>query len=128
MRKQLTNLEFAEALESIAAFYREHPEMPVPHPSLYVWPGDREAFLKSVKTLSSGGKVEKYAEQGDNADAEQGDNADYCADRNFAGVEVKIRIGRRYICRLIKPAVPAVYECPESLLEEAGEFPEVSRD
>ena len=38
-----------------------------------------------------------------------------------------MHIRREAVCKLVRAAQPAVFECPDSLLEEAGEFPEEAR-
>jgi hypothetical protein len=111
----MTNIEYAESLELIAAFYREHPEMPQPFDTLWVFSPSREDFLRGVVTLSSGGKVTKRA------DDTSGIYPEYHAERVFGQITLDVKISRSLVCRLVSPAV---YECPDSLLEESKEYAE----
>lgn len=114
----MTNSEFSDSLRQVAAFYEEHPDMPQPWDTLSVYMYEREGFVKAALTLAKGGRIEKKADKaGDIC-------ADYHAFRKFGGVTVDVRIPRRAICRLISEAV---YDCPDSLLEEAAEYAEVER-
>jgi hypothetical protein len=118
MKQPLTNIQYAEALEAIAAFYRANPEMPQMG-NLQKYFVDRQDFLSAVKALSAGGMVTK------SADSPR--DSEWCyfrARRDFQGLAVELRIDRSQVCRLVEPARPAVYECPDSLLEEAAEFEE----
>ena len=116
-----TAIQYAQALEAIAAIYRENPDMPIGS-DIYVWCPEREEFLRGVRALSHGGTVRKYADPADE------EFPSYHADREFAGgVRVRMHIRREAVCKLVRAAQPAVFECPDSLLEEAGEFPEKAR-
>lgn len=109
----MTNIEYAESLEQIAAFYRAHPEMSQPHPELYIFHYDKAEFVADALTLAKGGRVEK------SADSAGSTLSDYHAKRTFGGITVDVRISRSTVCRLVSPAV---YECPDSLLEAAEEY------
>jgi hypothetical protein len=121
MPAKQTALEYAEALEAIAAIYRENPDMPIGS-DVYVWCADRESFLRGVRALAKGGTVKKYADPSTEL------YPDYHADRDFGKIRFQMRVARSLICRLVTPAIPAKFECPDSLLEEAGDFPEVSNE
>jgi hypothetical protein len=116
----MNNTEFAQSLREIADLFEKHPEASLPHPTLNIFAFDREEFIRTVKALSDGGTVHKYA------DAEESAWPRYHGKRDFHGVVVDCEIDRKSVCRIIKPAQPAIYECPDSLLEQAAEFPEVS--
>jgi hypothetical protein len=120
MKEPLTNIQYAEALEAIAAFYRANPEMPQIGKLSKFFAGGREPFLKAVKALANGGMVRKWVDEPDDS------YPYYHAERDFGGVQVELSVFRRDVCRLVEPARPAVYECPDSLLEEAAEFEERS--
>lgn len=107
----MTNLEYAQALRDLAAFYETHPDMPQPYgPVCFFY--DREKFLSAVKELSHGGIVRKKLSGADS-------DSEYVAERNFSGLSLRLKISRALVCRLVKPAV---YDCPDSLLEEAAEY------
>ena len=111
-RKAKNRAAFIDSLADLADFYEKNPDMPLPSWSgQYVFTYDRETFLKAVKVLSRGGKVTKSVE-----DTEYGD---YKATREFGSTKLIITIPRRTICRLV---TPAVYDCPDSLLEAAAGF------
>lgn len=115
----MNNLQFGAALREIAAHYEEHPEMPQPtSPRLFIWEANKESFLRTVKELAKGGMVRKFA---DDANASY---PEYHAERDFGGFSIRTSISRKLVCRLV---TPAVYECPDSLLEESKEFAEAAR-
>ena len=116
----MNNTEFAQSLREIADLFERHPEATLPHPKLYITVSDREDFIRTVKALSDGGTVRKYI------DGEESTWPRYHGARDFHGLVVDCHIDRKSVCRMIKPAQPAIYECPDSLLEQAAEFPEVS--
>jgi hypothetical protein len=68
---------------------------------------------RSRRNLAKGGKVEKKADPMD------GIYPQYRAIRSFSCVQVEISIPRSTVCKLV---TPAVYDCPDSLLEEAAEY------
>lgn len=107
----MDNKQYAAGLRAIADFYEQHPEMPRSE-GLYVFKYEREAFVKAVAMLVDGGKVKKRT-------VGSGICEDFVADRDFGGVKLSIRIPRKNLCKLISPAV---YDCPESLLEDAKEY------
>jgi hypothetical protein len=109
----MTNIEFAAALRAIAEFYEQHPDAMQPHPNMHIFPSDREEFLKAAVALSRGGKLTKKADPLDSC------YPYYHAIRDFGGVTIDCQIARNLVCRKIQDAV---YECPDSLLEEAKEY------
>jgi hypothetical protein len=106
----MTNIEYANSLEQVAAFYRANPEMKQPHGTMWLFCYERDEFIKNARTLARGGRVEKIADDLGSHDPK------YHAKRTFGGIEVDVQISRNTVCRLVRPAV---YECPDSLLEEA---------
>jgi len=110
----MTNIEFAESLEQVAAFYRQHADAPLPFPRLHVFANSRDEFIAGARALSRGGSVEKRADPMENSWPQ------YHAIRSFGSVAVDMQIDRKSVCRLVRPAE---YECPDSLLaEESAEF------
>lgn len=103
----MTNLEFATGLRLIADFYEAQPEME--QFSVGVYATGRDGFLKSLKTLSHGGKVTK-----DLSDTSQ--YAYVRAERMFGDLKMTLSVSKECICKRI---VSVRYECPDSLLEEA---------
>jgi hypothetical protein len=104
----MTNLEYAAGLRQVAEFYETHPEMPLPPATICVYSWQKPDFLVSVKEMAKGGTIHKKVD----ADAECGY---YRTIRHFGAVQLEASIPRRTICRLV---TPAVYDCPDSLLEE----------
>lgn len=117
----MTAAEFAAGLREVAAFYEENPEMPVPQwRDFWVTTSSRVEFISAISTLTRGGKVSKFA------DREGSIQNAYHGKRNFGGVIIDVRVPRELVCKLVTPAQPAVYDCPDSLLaDEAAEFTEV---
>jgi hypothetical protein len=113
----MTHAEFAEGLREMAAFYATHSDAPLPLGGLYVFCYEREEFLKAALALARDGRIEKRADPVDTT------MSDYHAIRHFGPVFVDVRIPRQTFCRLIRPAE---YECPDSLLEAAEDYTEVS--
>lgn len=116
MKKAFTTAEYVTGLRALADFYESHPDMPLPYAVNHVYSYEREEFLKGVKILADGGKVSKTT---------QGDDSNYPtyhATRAFGPVTLDVQIDRKTICRMVRPAQPAVFECPDSLLEEGREF------
>ena len=107
--------EFCDALVEIAEFLEAQPDCPLPHGFIYRGFYDREEFLAAVKALAKGGKVEKLAESAERAFPR------YCALRHFGPIKIEFDIDRTLVCRLVSPAV---YDCPDSLLEAGKEFEE----
>lgn len=105
--------EFCDALVDIAEFLEAHPDVPLPHGYLFQSLSDRETFLTAAIGLSKGGKVEKHA------DPHNAPYPEYTVTRNFGPIKVRMSIPRKLVCRLVSPAV---YDCPESLLEAGKEF------
>lgn len=110
----MTSHEYATKLKELAAFLEGVDEFPLPdywdyhiescgleHFSYY---GEKEAFLAGVRAL---GSVKKQADK-----------------RDFAVLAanglLKLSVNREAVCRLVKPAQEAVYEC-EPLLSQAEE-------
>lgn len=120
MKQPFTAIDFANGLRALADFYEAHPEMPLPYPDHHVFMYDREPFLRAVKELADSGRVTKEADNRDESWPR------FHAIRMFGPVRLDVEIDRKTICRLVEPARPAVYECPDSLLEEAAEFEERS--
>lgn len=116
MKKSFTALEYANGLRALAEFYEAHPDMPLPYPVHHVFMADRELFLLAVKDLAEGGRVEKKADDSDSSYPR------FHAVRMFGPVKLNVEIDRKTICRIVRPAQPAVFECPDSLLEEAAEY------
>jgi hypothetical protein len=115
--KNMTNTEYANSLRLVADFYEKNPAMPLPAAAdVTIWKWDKESFLKAAIELSKGGKVQKCTTAGI--------SPAYHAIRTFGSIKIDIQIDRSTVCRLVKPAQDAVYECPDSLLEEAAEFTE----
>jgi hypothetical protein len=109
----MTNTEFAVALRKMAEFYEQNPDMHQPHPRMHIFLDEKETFLKTAVALSRGGYVTKKA------DSAESSYPYYHAIRDFGGVEVDCQIPRSAVCRKIQDAI---YECPDSLLEEAKEY------
>lgn len=112
-----TNTEYAASLRELADFYDAHAEMPVPHPSVFVFMDNTEEFLAGVRELAHGGIVQKRA------DPKEGVYALFHASRQFGCLKLDMQISRARVCKLV---TPAVYDCPPSLLEEGKEFTEVT--
>jgi hypothetical protein len=106
--------EYADGLRQFADFIEEHPNAPRPTTNrLYGFLYSREAFVSGVKELAKGGKVEKSMDQRE--------DGYYKASRKFGVVTFELNIPRKTVCRLVQPAV---YDCPDSLLEAAAEYAE----
>jgi hypothetical protein len=115
----MTNIEFATALRLMADFYEHHPDAPQPHPTMHIFPSNRKDFLEAVVGLSRGGKLTKRADPPDSC------YPYYHAIRDFGGVTIDCQIARSTVCRKIQDAI---YECPDSLLEEAKEYAATPQD
>lgn len=111
----MTNLEFATGLRLLADFYEQSPEMPQPYTPLTAFVNERENFVRAALTLQKGGRIEKKADPVD------GTWPQYHALRQFGKIVLDVCIDRKNVCRLVSPAV---YDCPDSLLEEAAEYTE----
>jgi hypothetical protein len=103
MKQNFTALDYANGLRALADFYEAHPEMPLPYPQVHVFMHDREPFLAAVKDLADGGKVAKES------DDNHTEWPSFHAIRMFGPIKLD---------------VSAIFECPDSLLEEAAEFEE----
>jgi len=108
-------MEFCDALVEIAEFLETHPSVPLPFGYLSAGTYDRETFLKAAIELAKGGKIEKKADPPTKAYAE------YSVTRLFGPIKFRLHIDRTLVCRLVSPAV---YDCPDSLLEAGKEFEE----
>lgn len=104
---------YADGLRQIADFIDANPDFPLPYERLMKYSYDREEFLAGVKVLTRGGKVQKEAD-----DIDMG-LASYRALRQFGAVTLGLQIDRKQVCRLVRPAV---YDCPDSLLEAGAEY------
>lgn len=113
----ITNEQFANGLRAIADFYEAHPDMKQPYMPIWVNCWSRDEFLKSAVELAKGGRVTK------SADPSTHSYPRYHATRFFGDVAVDVVVDRSTVCRLVRPAV---YECPDSLLEEAAEYTETA--
>lgn len=109
----MTNSEFGAALREIAAHYEEHPDMPQPCNTLHIFEYAKDQFITAALELAKGGKIEKCA------DSPNATLSYYRAIRDFGGVTVEICIPRSTVCTLVSPAV---YDCPDSLLEIGKEY------
>lgn len=115
----MTNIEFAAALREMAEFYEKTPAAPQPYPFMYIHAYQRKEFIEAALAISKGGKIQKLADPADETCGR------YRAIRTFgAGLQLEVSIDRKSVCRLISPAV---YDCPDSLLEEAAEYTEIER-
>lgn len=111
--EKITAVQFADGLRQVADFIEAHPNIRLPWDQLICWYSERASFVAAVAAMAKGGKVTK--------NAETGEYADYIATREFGPIKLQARIPRKTICRLVSPAV---YDCPDSLLEEAAEYAE----
>ncbi len=111
----MTNTAYAAALRKIADLYESDSELIQPYPSMYIFAHEREEFLKAVARMAKGGKISKKVDAADHS------YPYFHATRDFGGVTIDIQIPRNTVCRKIQDAI---YECPESLLEEAKEYTE----
>jgi hypothetical protein len=107
--------EFCDALVEIAEFLEAHADVPLPFGYLMQTLYSREEFLKAAAGLARGGKVEKHA------DSFEKEFPDYTVTRHFGPIMFRFAIARKLVCRLVSPAV---YDCPDSLLEAGKEFEE----
>ena len=108
---------FIDGLRQIAAFLEATPNMPVPSALMAVYADEKEEFLTAARELSRGGKVLKQADKPDNGWPR------YHATRRFGPIVIDVQIDRSKVCRLVSPAV---YDCPDSLLEAAAEYTEAA--
>lgn len=104
--------EYVQGLRALADFYEQNPEAARVQ-TAYVRLNDREKFLRMVKLMAKGGRVDKSA--GSSANME----GDYTAIRMFGPLRFLVSIPRKLVCRLVSPAV---YDCPDSLLEAGKEY------
>ena len=111
---KVSSLQYAEALEAVAKFYRENPDMLVGS-NIYLPTVKKEEFIAMVCLLAKGGKVTKRADDINEVYPR------YHAERDFGGVKICLSIDRKLMCRLVSPTV---YDCPDSLLAEGAEFQE----
>jgi hypothetical protein len=107
--------EFCDALVDIAEFLETHPDCPLPHHYLFQHFYSREEFLNAAVALARGGKVKK------SSDPPEKEYGQYRVIRMFGPINVEFEVARNLICRLVSPAV---YDCPDSLLEAGKEFEE----
>jgi hypothetical protein len=115
--RAMKSAEFADGLRQLADFLEENPDVPLPHGAMFSFLSGREEFVKAAVALAKGGKVEK------SADDPSGVYPQYHAKRTFGEITFDIQIPRSKVCRLVSPAV---YECPDSLLEESKEYTEAA--
>lgn len=113
-RRALAAAEYADGLRQLADFIEEHPDAPRPFDTLFTFIYDRQAFVACAIELAKGGKVTKSMDSGE--------DGYYKATRQFGRVSFEVSIPRKIVCRLV---TPAVYDCPDSLLEAAAEYTEV---
>lgn len=110
----MTSHEYALELLKIAHGLQERPEFPLPD---YYTPefkaylinisyfADKKRFLQAVAAIGSAVKG--------------GDESNYVLTPAFAPM-LRIEANRNAVCRIVKPATPAEYEC-EPLLSQAEE-------
>lgn len=115
--RDLKVAEFVGGLNELAAFVEDHPETPLPFGIFLQSFYEKEPFVKAVAVLAHGGRVNKSAGSPDNTYGE------YKAERMFGPITMRYSIARSKVCRLVSPAV---YECPDSLLEAAAEYKETA--
>ena len=107
-----TREDLVAGVRAMADYLEANRDVPVPvYVTAYNFYYSREEFLKAAKALAGGGGMIEKA---------KGDS-DYEVIRHFGPVEIAYSIPRNLICRLVQAAV---YDCPDSLLEEAAEFSE----
>ena len=108
-----------ESLHDLADFLEERTDIALPRVLAYNSFYGRESFLASALALAKGGKVEKAV------DPETASYPLYHVVRWFGTIKLEYDIPRKTICRLVSPAV---YDCPDIHLLEAGkEFEEDNR-
>jgi hypothetical protein len=107
--------EFIQGLRDLAEFYAANPEMPLPgHPLVLVDCWKKEEFVLALRSMAHGGRVEKRT------DGEKSIMQDHHAIRTFGSITLDARISKSMVCRKVRKLVEAdVWECPDSLLEEA---------
>jgi hypothetical protein len=119
----MTNVEFAQALREMAAFYEVHPEMPRPEI------GDRYCifsvsgkanFAATVRQMADGARVEKNA-----------DENFYRVKRTFgAGLVLEVLCNRAEVChqvtklKVVKERVPVRFETRTEEVNVPVEFEE----
>lgn len=108
-----TREDLVAGVRAMADYLEANRDVPVPLcVTAYNFYYEREEFLKAANALAGGGGMIKK-EKGDSL------TSDYKVIRHFGPVEIAYSIPRKLICRLVQAAV---YDCPDSLLEEAAEF------
>jgi hypothetical protein len=103
----MTSHEYAQKLKIAAEFFLSKPEFKIRNsPILFssYW-SDKEAFLAAVKALGSGEK--KY----------EGESLKFIVTIT-EGLTFDVEVSRSAVCRLVKPAQPAVYDCEPLLSQE----------
>jgi len=104
-----------ESLHDLADFLEERTDIELPRVMAYKSFYGRESFLAAAALLAKGGKIEKAV------DPETSSYPMYHVVRWFGAIKLEYDIPRKTICRLVSPAV---YDCPDSLLEAGKEFEE----
>ena len=92
----------------MADFLEAHVDVPMPFEKENVYRWDRETFLKDAAALATHGGCQKLKE-----------NGNYIVRRMFGPISLDVYINENTVCTLV---TPAVYHCPDSLLEAASEY------
>ncbi len=115
MAEKVESAEFVQGLRGLADFYEANPQMEVPsyrRINVNFW--KKEDFVGAIRTMAHGATVEKKT------DGEKEIMQEHHAIRHFGPIELDATISKSAVCRKVRKLVETdVWECPDSLLEEA---------
>jgi hypothetical protein len=109
----MTSHEYAKQLRQLAELLESRPEFKLPNYQhnyilengleYFAYHGDKSGFLEAVKAVGSGTK-------------QAGDKWDF----SFLALNglLRLTVAREAVCRLVKPAQEAVYDCEPLLSQE----------
>jgi len=109
-----TSRDFAKNLRALAEWLDARPEFPMPSVTArtpYNEYYDKDEFIQAVRALGAGKKEDGILGK---------DYLKFIAETTPEDTEVQIEINRVKVCKLVRPAQPAEYDC-ESLLNQAEE-------
>jgi hypothetical protein len=108
---------YAKNLRALADWLESKPAFPmrdvnvIAKPLYVTYYGDKDSFLAAVRALGAGKKeTDEYFK----------DDLIFRATSCPEGTEFKVHVNRSAVCRLVRPAQEAVYDC-EPLLSQAEE-------
>jgi hypothetical protein len=105
--------EVATELRKLADALDREPEAKMDRPLVFFYPEDKQMFLNQARIFPK--PLTKVIEDPD------GSYPKMCLENKGKGIWLRTVISRDVVCKVVKPATPAVYDCEPLLSQDEEE-------